>query len=63
MHNKWIKTPVIDMDYWRLYCKIKTECKDNQSLFNQRMSAVRLNYLKSKGVKHGNSPESQTVKI
>lgn len=63
MHNKWIKTPIIDMDYWRLYCKVKTECKDNQSLFNQRMSTVRLNYLKSKGVKYGNSPESQTVKI
>lgn len=63
MQYKWLKTPVIDMDYWKLYCKIKTECKDNQNLFNERMMAVRINYLKSKGVKYGNSPESQAVKI
>lgn len=37
MQYKWFKTPVIDMDYWRLYCKIKAECKDDQILFNERM--------------------------
>jgi hypothetical protein len=51
------------MDYWKLYCKIKTECKDDQNLFNERMMAVRINYLKSKGAKYGNSPEPQAVKI
>ena len=51
------------MDYWRLYFKIKTEFKDDQTLFNERMMVVRINYLKSKGAKYGNSPESQAVKI
>ena len=63
MQYKWFKLPVIDTDYWRLYCKIKSECKDDQILFNERMRVVRANYLKSKGVKYGNSPEPQTVKI
>ena len=63
MQYKWFKPPVIDMDYWRLYCKIKAECKDDQILFNERMRVVRVNYLKSKGAKYGNSPEPQTIKI
>ncbi len=58
MQYKWFKTPVIDMDYWKLYSKIKTECKDDQILFNERMRVVRANYLKSKGAKYGNSPKS-----
>ena len=37
MQYKWLKTPVIDMDYWKLYCKIKTECKDDRILFNERI--------------------------
>ena len=63
MQYKWFKTPVIDMDYWRLYRKIKTEYKDDQILFNERMRVVRINYLKSKGEKYGNPPEPQAIKI
>lgn len=63
MQYERFKTPVIDMDYWRLYCKIKAECKNDQILFNKRMGIVRVNYLKSKGAEYGNSPKPQDVKI